>query len=360
VYEDEDIIVVDKPAGILCLPTELGVASIVETVFDYVQQQNDTHKNESNTDKGTGTISNTPSTSNNENTTTTESNDSRTKTMDTQQQQPPQRVHIMDQMIVHRLGYDTAGLLLMAKTIPAVRALNLLFRTRPTTPTTGGTTAYRLQPMIDENTTTARSNSVSTATTTMDDHGSISTVNSTRVELLRKDGDNSQRDIMNNSIEERLNQMGIIRQYEVLVAGHMNSTVRKHNIDDNNTSISNNTDPELIDETHKHSMGSGWIDLPLMRCYEYPPYMRVSTLEQQRQLLALDVNVVGKKLLEAPKASVTYYEIVAYEYWNNNRTLPVTRLTLTSMTGRTHQLNVHCTCNMFSACVLFCVFRCFW
>ena len=64
-------------------------------------------------------------------------------------------------------------------------------------------------------------------------------------------------------------------------------------------------------------------------------------LEHQKVLLGLDEKVVGKKLLEAPKASRTDYEVVARETFGSNKDLPVTRVSLTSVTGRTHQLNVH-------------------
>jgi tRNA pseudouridine32 synthase / 23S rRNA pseudouridine746 synthase len=237
VHEDADIIVVDKPAGILCLPSEEGVPSIAETVYNYVQQKSkDDH---------------------------------------------PATTLAMDQMVVHRLGYETAGLLVLAKTIPAVRGLHTLFRMRPSPRNAPGSHHSTPPSIIPENTTRIDSAS--------DDDGS-----------------------MQSSWSQ---QLGIVRQYEVLVVGH----------------VVNRTD------------GGGWIHLPLMRCYEYPPYMRVSTEAQQQFLLALDPAKVGKKLLEAPKQSLTHYEIVAYEYWQQNASLPVTRLTLTSLTGRTHQLNVHCT-----------------
>ena len=243
VYEDEDIIVVDKPAGILCLPSEDGVPSIAETVFSYVQQQQSTNRS----------------------TTTT------TSLLD------------MDQMVVHRLGFETAGLLVLAKTIPAVRGLHTLFRMRP---------SPRSIPSSRENDT----NSNTTR---------FQNPNDPPTEPLPMEDDDDR-------AAPSFWHLGIVRQYEVLVVGH----------------VANRT---------------GWINLPLMRCYEHPPYMRVSTPEHQQFLLTLDASAVGKKLLEAPKHSLTHYDMVAYEYWQDNATLPVTRLTLTSMTGRTHQLNVHCT-----------------
>ena len=140
----------------------------------------------------------------------------------------------MDQMVVHRLGMDTSGLVVFAKTIEAVRGMNSLFRTRK-----------------------------------------------------------------------------ISRQYEALLAGHL-------------------------------TKDQGLINLPIMRDYEHPPYMRISTKEHQAALVDLDPAIVGKKLLEAPKACLTHYQVISREGLNGNDDLPVTRTTLTSISGRTHQLNVHC------------------
>jgi 23S rRNA-/tRNA-specific pseudouridylate synthase len=181
VYEDKYLVVVDKPSGVLCVPTEQGIPSLAQTVFESV-----THKSSS-----------------------------------------------YDRMVVHRLGMDTSGLVIFAKTMDALRGMNTLFRTRQVT-----------------------------------------------------------------------------RQYEVLVCGHV-----------------------LLE--------MGTIDMPLMRDYVFPPYMRVSTDEHQRALVDLDAQIVGKKLLEAPKPSQTKYEVVHRESLLDTD-LPVTRMTLTSITGRTHQLNVHC------------------
>lgn len=82
----------------------------------------------------------------------------------------------------------------------------------------------------------------------------------------------------------------------------------------------------------------GVINLPLMRDYEYPPFQRISTDDHQRALLDLDPEVVDRKILEGPKDSITKYEVIAREELDGE---PVTRVTLTSMSGRYHQLNVH-------------------
>jgi len=137
----------------------------------------------------------------------------------------------MDKMVVHRLGMDTSGLVVFARTNAALRSMNSLFRTRKVT-----------------------------------------------------------------------------RKYEALVCGHV-------------------------------SQDEGAIDLPLMRDFECPPFMRVSTDDHQRALINLDPDEVGKKILENPKDSLTKYQVISREDMAGN---DVTRLMLTSISGRTHQLNVHC------------------
>mmetsp|Transcript_14484 Transcript_14484/g.33447 ORF Transcript_14484/g.33447 Transcript_14484/m.33447 type:complete len:218 (-) Transcript_14484:52-705(-) len=100
----------------------------------------------------------------------------------------------------------------------------------------------------------------------------------------------------------------IKREYEALVCGHMEK-----------------------DE--------GVIDLPLMKDYEFPPFMRVSTLKHQWALINLSPKHVGEKtLLQREKKCFTKYKVIAREELNG---LPVTRVTLTSITGRYHQLNCH-------------------
>eukprot|EP00804_Cyclotella_cryptica_P018180 CCRYP_005939-RA/>CCRYP_005939-RA protein AED:0.25 eAED:0.25 QI:290/1/1/1/0.5/0.33/3/734/340 len=178
-FEDEHIIVINKPSGVLTVPGKVDNPSLNKAVFDRF-----------------GCESNR-----------------------------------MDKMVVHRLGMDTSGLVIFARTNNALRELNSLFRTRK-----------------------------------------------------------------------------ITRKYEALVCGHVAS-----------------------DE--------GEITLPLMRDYEFPPYMRVSTDHHQRVLIGLDFSEVGKKLLESPKESVTIYQVLSRDDINGHA---VTRLSLTSVSGRTHQLNVHC------------------
>jgi len=179
VFEDEHIVVVDKPAGVLCVPNKENNPSLSQAVFDAYGSESGR----------------------------------------------------ADKMVVHRLGMDTSGLVVFARTDAALRGMNTLFRNRKVT-----------------------------------------------------------------------------RTYEALVCGS-------------------------IEED------AGVMNMPLMRDYEYPPYMRVSTDEHQRALIGLSAEEVGKKLLERPKESLTKFEVSAREELEGNA---VSRVSLTSISGRTHQLNVHC------------------
>ena len=178
VFEDEHIVVVDKPAGVLCVPNKDGNPSLSQAVFDKYGSESGR----------------------------------------------------ADKMVVHRLGMDTSGLVVFARTEAALRAMNGLFRSREVT-----------------------------------------------------------------------------RTYEALVCGS-------------------------IDEDE------GVINMPLMRDYEFPPFMRVSSDDHQRALVGLSAEDVGKKLLERPKESLTKFTVVGREEMDGNA---VTRVALTSVSGRTHQLNVH-------------------
>ena len=84
-----------------------------------------------------------------------------------------------------------------------------------------------------------------------------------------------------------------------------------------------------------------------MRDYENAPYMRVSTdsprQQQQQQQSLVDLTAedldVHRKLLENAKDSITKYEVISREEIGGH---PVSRVALTSISGRMHQLNVHC------------------
>mmetsp|Transcript_20960 Transcript_20960/g.44231 ORF Transcript_20960/g.44231 Transcript_20960/m.44231 type:complete len:366 (+) Transcript_20960:237-1334(+) len=178
IHEDKNILVIDKPSGVLTVPGKNDNPSLAATVHENVRNSLPTG----------------------------------------------------DHMVVHRLGMDTSGLIIMAKNKNAVRELNGVFRSRK-----------------------------------------------------------------------------VDRRYEALVAGHVEKD-------------------------------AGIINLPVMRDYRCPPYVRISTDDHQWALVNLKPEDVGKKILEAPKESITKYEVVSREFLQG---FPVTRVTLTSITGRYHQINVH-------------------
>ena len=90
-------------------------------------------------------------------------------------------------------------------------------------------------------------------------------------------------------------------------------------------------------------LGGGEINLPLQRDHKHPPFMRVSTpqSETEAQQAVKDLNHAGWKKIVAkkPKPSTTHLRILTHETWNGH---PVTRVALNPITGRTHQLRVHC------------------
>lgn len=87
---------------------------------------------------------------------------------------------------------------------------------------------------------------------------------------------------------------------------------------------------------------SGVVDLPLQRDHRFPPFMRVSTPRSEKEAAAvvrdLQHNGWKKMVRKRPKPSVTKYEVIRFENYHG---LPTTRVRLTPVTGRTHQLRVH-------------------
>lgn len=87
---------------------------------------------------------------------------------------------------------------------------------------------------------------------------------------------------------------------------------------------------------------SGSIEFPLQRNPENLPFMKVSDEESMRALLGIADDLpkeLKKKFIKNPMRCLTTYEVVGKEELDGQ---DVTRVSLTSVTGRTHQLNVHC------------------
>merc|ERR1719223_40653 len=81
VFEDEHIVVIDKPAGVLCVPNKENNPSLSQAVFDKFGSESGR----------------------------------------------------ADKMVVHRLGMDTSGLVVFARTEAALRGMNSLFRSHEVT-----------------------------------------------------------------------------------------------------------------------------------------------------------------------------------------------------------------------------------
>ena len=139
---------------------------------------------------------------------------------------------------------------------------------------------------------------------------------------------------------------GAKKIYEALLVGWLDidrwieSSVKKRCDEAENTF---NTSEAVIDVDAVSLLNGGEIRLPLQRDHKHPPFMRVSTPESEAeaQQAVTDLNHAGysKLMAKKPKSSITQFRILSHEMWNG---FPVTRVSLTPITGRTHQLRVHC------------------
>lgn len=86
------------------------------------------------------------------------------------------------------------------------------------------------------------------------------------------------------------------------------------------------------------------VDIALERDPSHPPFMRVAQSRPQYEQQDDVVHPTFKKFIDqAPKPSFTLVDILSHDYLQHpeGSRLPVTRVELTPMTGRTHQLRVH-------------------
>ena len=94
--------------------------------------------------------------------------------------------------------------------------------------------------------------------------------------------------------------------------------------------------------------GEYLLDLPLQRDHQHPPFMRVSTpaSEEEASVVVRDLQAHSEKRKNwkhpQPKRSRTRIRVVEHGLFRDNSSLPYTRLRLEPITGRTHQLRVHC------------------
>jgi tRNA pseudouridine32 synthase / 23S rRNA pseudouridine746 synthase len=91
---------------------------------------------------------------------------------------------------------------------------------------------------------------------------------------------------------------------------------------------------------------SAFIDLPLQRDNEHPPFMRVPTPKSEEAMALLieelKLNGYKKQGRKKPKESQTILRVIERFFHPDDSSLPITRIRLEPETGRTHQLRVHC------------------
>lgn len=126
-------------------------------------------------------------------------------------------------------------------------------------------------------------------------------------------------DLFRNKSKQNDNET-VSKQYEALVCGHV-------------------------------PVYEGEVEFQLVRDKLHPPFMKVYTgsddnddlIEYNKEVMPLHKHKGYVKMVsKAPKDSLTLFQVKSYEYLDGNPDLPVTRIALYPITGRTHQLRVVC------------------
>lgn len=333
IYQDNDIICVNKPAGVLTVPGINAHDSMANLIFNSLQKTSETAVPGTDQQPIADDSPDNPAIDND-------------------------KCPDACSMAVHRLDMDTSGLVVYGKTKSAVSTLHQVFRRESENSSNqngndnskkkkkqkqknrGGTS--KKQKLYQEHLQRQQQQQEEKAVTSND-----------------KAQDDDRTEQIDSDVKPNLNEAtqvptsattvetttasstftkSVIKEYEALVCGHL---------------------PLHIE--------SGHIDLPLQKDIHHPPFMRVSTPHSEslaRQVVdALRARNWTKLSKRNPKQSQTNFRVMGREYYyecaadttdgtanvassssssQETRRFPVTRLSLTPVTGRTHQLRVHC------------------
>mmetsp|Transcript_23151 Transcript_23151/g.54916 ORF Transcript_23151/g.54916 Transcript_23151/m.54916 type:complete len:562 (-) Transcript_23151:1505-3190(-) len=291
IYEDEDLIVVDKPSGVLCVPGLNNKPNILNLVQQHIirhqsqhsmMEQNNNKTNNKKRQRRSDDCNGNDTNDNNDagdgdfgsSSRATEDcgdNDSNYNYNNNNNESDPSK------MIVHRLDMDTSGVVVFAKTQTCQKALQAKFRDK-------------------------------------------------------KEDDS------------------LLKEYHALLCGHLDVDVVDGNYDEceYNVDDAKRSGSRIVVE-------HGDVHLPLKRDHRHPPFMRISTprseAEAKEAVKDLQTHGFRKLVNKNAKDSHTEFRILRKERLtsngedgdrnNDNHSLPVTRVLLIPHTGRTHQLRVH-------------------
>ena len=334
VYEDKDIICVNKPAGVLTVPgTNHHDHSLANLVFRHamVGKKGETTATTMAT-KGQGEQ---PA----QKTSPTEQSSHQLLEQPLDGTSDETAVMCPDacSMTVHRLDMDTSGLVVFGKTKAAVLALQQVFRRESEQSSNVNSNKKKRGRKNNKR----KQQYLQYLQQQQEKEPGDDPMNLAAAEVATRPIEKATTDSSDKKEPTNTNpNNGVItKEYEALVCGHL---------------------PLHIE--------SGFIDLPLQRDIHHPPFMRVSTPHSEalaRQVVdALRERNWTKLSKRNPKPSQTKFRVLSREYFDANHgeaasktsasmqdcqdggqlsgCFPVTRLSLTPLTGRTHQLRVHC------------------
>mmetsp|Transcript_23152 Transcript_23152/g.54920 ORF Transcript_23152/g.54920 Transcript_23152/m.54920 type:complete len:569 (-) Transcript_23152:1549-3255(-) len=294
IYEDEDLIVVDKPSGVLCVPGLNNKPNILNLVQQHIFRQSSPRHNNNNNNKNSNKKRQRRSDDCNGNDTNDNNdagdgdfgsssratedcgdNDSNYNYNNNNNESDPSK------MIVHRLDMDTSGVVVFAKTQTCQKALQAKFRDK-------------------------------------------------------KEDDS------------------LLKEYHALLCGHLDvDVVEDGNYDESDVDDVDDAKPS---GSSRIVVEHGDVHLPLKRDHRHPPFMRISTprseAEAKEAVKDLQTHGFRKLVNKNAKDSHTEFRVLGKERLTPNgddgernnddhHNLPVTRVLLIPHTGRTHQLRVH-------------------